>query len=99
MKQKRQAAGRKRQPSPLVVQRHEARLERIRALTAAPPFWADRRLWASLRFVAPPPGPQQRLLREPPLLGPPNGRLHATRPPTRSTPPNRAGRPRGGAST
>jgi putative transposase len=46
-----------RQPSPLVAQRHEELLERIRALTAEHPFWGARRIWAALRFSEEPGDP------------------------------------------
>jgi hypothetical protein len=32
-----------------VVQRDEELLPRMQALQAEPPFWGDRRIWASLR--------------------------------------------------
>jgi hypothetical protein len=72
-----------RQPSPLVAQRHEVLLARIRALTAAPPCWGDRRLWASLPFVEPLSIHKKRSLRrrrEHHLLGLPNPRLYTPTP-------------------
>jgi putative transposase len=79
-----------RQPSPLVAQRHEELLERIRALTAEHPFWGYHRIWASRRFVEPLAIHKKRLLRlmrEHHLLVGPNRHLKATRTPTGRTPP------------
>jgi putative transposase len=78
-----------RQSSPLVAQRNEGLLQRIRVLKAEHPFWGYRRIWAYLRFIE-----QQavnkkriwRLMREHHLLVIPNGRLKAKRTPTRSKP-------------
>ena len=55
MKKKRRCTRLSRQPSPLVAQRHEALLARSRALTAEPPFWGYRRIWASWHVVEPLP--------------------------------------------
>jgi putative transposase len=55
----------------------------------APPFWGYRRIWAYRRFVEHRPVNQKRMLRlrrEYPRLVPPNLRLKARRPPTRSQP-------------
>jgi putative transposase len=38
------------QSSPLVAQRNESRLQRIRELKAEPPCWGYRRIWAYLYF-------------------------------------------------
>jgi putative transposase len=78
-----------RQPSPLVAQRHEGLLQRIRELKAAHPFWGDRRIWAYLHFVERRPVHKKRvrrLTREPSLLVTPNLRLKAKRTPGKSTP-------------
>jgi hypothetical protein len=37
-----------RQPSPLVAQRNEGLLQRIRERKAEPPFWGYRRIWATV---------------------------------------------------
>lgn len=79
-----------RPPSPLVAQRHAARVQRSRELQAAPPVWGCRRLWASLHGVEPRPVHKKRLrrrLREPQPLGQPHLRLTATRTPAGRTPP------------
>jgi putative transposase len=58
-------------------------------LKAERPFWGDRRIWAYLRCVEHVPVSKQRMwrvLREQPLLVPPNLRLRAKRTPTWSTP-------------
>jgi putative transposase len=78
-----------RPSSPLVAQRNEGLLQRIRALKSEHPFWGYRRIWAYLRFIE-----QQavnkkriwRLMREHHLLVTPNSRLKAKRTPTRSKP-------------
>jgi hypothetical protein len=78
-----------RQRSLRVVPGAEGPLPRSQALTAEPPFWGDRRLWAYLRCVAQLPVNQQRiwrLMREHRLLVPPNLRVRATRTPSRSKP-------------
>jgi putative transposase len=84
-----------RQPSPLVAQRNEYLLERIRALKAEHPFWGYRRIWAYLRFVEQLAMNQKRILRlmrAHHLLVVPNRRLRAQRTPTgrkpRPTKPN-----------
>jgi putative transposase len=84
-----------RHPSPLVAQRHEGLLQRIRELKAEPPFWGYRRLWAYLHFVERRSVTKKRiwrLRREQQLLVTPNRRLRATRTPTgkqpRPTKPN-----------
>jgi putative transposase len=78
-----------RHPSPLVAQRHEGLLQRRRELTAEPPCWGDRRLWASLHVVERRPVHKQRVrrvMREHRLLGTPPLRLKATRTPGHSQP-------------
>jgi putative transposase len=78
-----------RQSSPLVAQRNEGLLQRMRALKAAPPFWGSRRIWAYRRFIEQEAVNKQRmwrLMRAHHLLVPPHGRLKAKRPPTRSKP-------------
>jgi putative transposase len=77
------------QQSLRVVQRDESLLPRIQALKAEHPFWGSRRIWAYLRFREQLPVNKKRiwrLMREHPLLVPPNLRLKAKRTPTRSTP-------------
>jgi hypothetical protein len=79
----------RRQRSPRVVQRDAGLLPRIQALKADPPFWGDRRIWASLRFLEPLPINKKRvlcLMREHQLLVPPNLRLKARRTPTARKP-------------
>ena len=61
----------------------------MQALKAEQPFWGDRRIGASLRFVEPQPVNQKRvlrLMREHHLLVRPNRQLKAKRTPTRNTP-------------
>jgi hypothetical protein len=61
----------------------------MRVLQAEPPFWGDRRIWASRRVVEPLPGHKKRALRlmpEPHLLVTPQQRRKAKRTPLRSTP-------------
>jgi putative transposase len=73
-----------RQKSPLVVQRNEGLLQRMRELKAEHPFWGYRRIWAYLRFVEKHTVNQKRILRlmrEHHLLVPPNLRLKAKRTP------------------
>ena len=52
-----------RQPSPLVAQRNEGLLQRIRELKAEHPFWGYRRIWADLHFVERRPVTKKRVLR------------------------------------
>jgi putative transposase len=71
-----------RQPSPLVTQRNDALVQRIRELKAEHPFWGYRRIWAYLRFVEHQPMNKKRILRlmrEHQLLVTPNLRLRAKR--------------------
>jgi putative transposase len=78
-----------RQPSPLVAQRNEGLLQRIRELKAEHPFWGYRRIWAYLRFVDQLPVNKKRILRlmrEHSLLVTPNQRLKAKRTPARNKP-------------
>jgi putative transposase len=78
-----------RQPSPLVAQRHEGLLQRIRELKAEHPFWGYRRIWAYLHFVERRPVNKKRvrrLMREHSLLVTPNLRLKAKRTPGKSKP-------------
>jgi putative transposase len=78
-----------RQKSPLVAQRNESLLQRIRELKAEHPFWGYRRIWAYLRFVEKRAVNQKRILRlrrEHHLLVPPNLRLKAKRTPMGSKP-------------
>jgi putative transposase len=84
-----------RQPSPLVAQRNEGLLQRIRELKAEHPFWGYRRIWAYLHFVERRSVNKKRiwrLMREHQLLVTPHRRLRATRTPTgkkpRPTKPN-----------
>jgi putative transposase len=84
-----------RQKSPLVAQRHEGLLQRMRELKAEHPCWGSRRLWASLRGVEKRAVNQKRMLRlmrEHHLLVPLNLRLQAKRTPMgrkpRPTQPN-----------
>ena len=84
-----------RQPSPLVAQRNEGLLQRIRELKAEHPFWGYRRIWAYLHFVERRSVNKKRmwrLRREHQLLVTPHRRLRATRTPTgqkpRPTKPN-----------
>jgi transposase InsO family protein len=84
-----------RQPSPLVAQRNEGLLQRIRELKAEHPFWGYRRIWAYLHFVERRSVNKKRmwrLMREHQLLVTPNRRLRAKRTPTgkkpRPTKPN-----------
>ena len=84
-----------RQKSPVVVQRNEALVQRIRELKAEHPFWGYRRIWAYLHFVEQRPVNKKRILRlmrEHQLLVTPNQRLRAKRTPTgkkpRPTKPN-----------
>jgi hypothetical protein len=79
----------RRELSPLVAQRNEGLLQRIRALKAEHPCWDYRRIWTALRCIE-----QQavnktrswRLMREHHRLVSPNGRLNAKRTPMRSKP-------------
>jgi putative transposase len=78
-----------RQPSPLVAQRHEGLLQRIRELKAEHPFWGYRRIWAYLHVVERRPVHKKRvrrLMREHSLLVAPNLRLKAKRTPGKSQP-------------
>jgi HTH-like domain len=78
-----------RQPSPLGAQRHEGLLRRLQALTAEPPVWGSRRIWAYLHCIEQWAGNQQRILRlmrAHHLLVPPNVQLKAKRTPRGSTP-------------
>jgi putative transposase len=78
-----------RHPSPIVAQRNDALVQRIRELKAEHPFWGYRRIWAYLRFVDQRPVNKKRvlrLLREHQLLVQPNRQLKAKRTPTRSKP-------------
>ncbi len=84
-----------RQPSLRVAERNTDVLQHIVALKAAPPFWGDRRCWATLRSVdglAVNKKRVRRLLRMHAWLVPPNRRLRASRTPTtrkpRPTAPN-----------
>jgi putative transposase len=74
-----------RQPSPVVAQRNDALVQRIRELKAEHPFWGYRRIWAYLRFVEHQPVNKKRILRlmrAHHLLVTPNLRLRAKRTPT-----------------
>jgi putative transposase len=78
-----------RQPSPLVAQRHEGLLQRIRALKAEHPFWGYRRIWAYLHFIEHCAVNKKRILRlrrAHHLLVPPNIKLKAKRAPMGSKP-------------
>jgi putative transposase len=78
-----------RQSSPLVAQRNEDLLQRIRELKAEHPFWGYRRIWAYLRFVENRAVNRKRILRlmrEHHLLVPPHLRLKAKRTPMGSKP-------------
>ncbi len=89
MKKKRRAVELTRHRSLQVNQRDERLLPRIQPLNAEHPFGGSRRLWASRRFVEQVPVNKQRILRlmrEHPLLVPPNRRLKAKRTPTGSKP-------------
>jgi hypothetical protein len=88
-KQKRQAAGVRRQRSLRVVQRDEGLLPRIQVLKAEHPFRSYRRIWASLRFIEQWPVNKKRvlhLMREHQLLVLPHLRLNAQRTPTARKP-------------
>jgi putative transposase len=68
-----------------VVQGAAALRPRLQPLKAEPPFWGDRRSWASWRFGAQQPVHKnrvRRLLREHQRLVRPNPRLQAKRTPT-----------------
>ena len=72
-----------------MAQRDEALLPRMHALKAEHPFWGDRRIWASWRFVEQVPVHKKRilrLLREHHLWVMPHAKLKAKRTPTRSKP-------------
>jgi putative transposase len=89
VKQKRRAGGLTRRRSLRVTQRDACLLPQIQPLKAEHPFWGDRRIWASLRFVEQVPVHKKRiwrLMREHHLLVPPNLWLKAKRTPTGSTP-------------
>jgi transposase InsO family protein len=78
-----------RHPSPLVAQRNEGLLQRIRELKAEHPFWGYRRIWAYLHFVERRSVNKKRiwrLMREHQLLVTPNRRLRAKRTPTGKKP-------------
>jgi hypothetical protein len=82
-------AGMRRHPAPRVAPRPARLRQRIPARPAAPPFWGERRLWASLRCVEERAVHQKRvrrLLREPPVLVQPQRTRRAKRTPTGSTP-------------
>ena len=87
--QKRRAAG-VRRPRPLrVVPRDEDLLPRLQALKAEHPSWGSRRMWAYLRGMERWPITKERgwrLMREHPLLVPPNLRRNARRTPTARQP-------------
>ncbi len=89
MTNKRRGAGISRHRSPLIAPRHDALLPRVQALKAAHPCWGSRRLWASLRFVAPWPVHQTRgwrLRRAHHLGAPTHLQRKAKRTPTGSQP-------------
>ena len=78
-----------RQSSPLVAQRNEGLLQRMRELKAEHPFWGYRRIWAYLHFVEHRAVNKKRILRlmrEHHLLVPPHLKLKAKRTPMRSKP-------------
>lgn len=78
-----------RQTSLRVTQRHEGLLQRIRALTAEPPCWGYRRIWAYVHVVEKLPVNKKRslrLMRAHHLLVTPKLRLRAKRTPMRSQP-------------
>ncbi len=76
-----------RHASAVVAQRNAALVPRIQALKVEHPFWGYRRTWAKLRLVDGLPINKKRvlrLMRTYGLLVKPNGRLKATRTPSRS---------------
>jgi putative transposase len=78
-----------RQSSPLVAQRNESLLQRIRELKSEHPFWGYRRIWAYLHFVEHRAVNKKRILRlmrEHHLLVAPHRQLKAKRTPMRSKP-------------
>jgi hypothetical protein len=72
-----------------VIRRDQELLPRLQAPKAEHPFWGYRRVWAFLRCVEHLPVNRKRiwrLMREYPLLVPPNLRLKAKRMPMGSKP-------------